>query len=213
MNIYEKLTKMQNDLLEIPIKKSGKNSFGGFNYYELDDLLPPILKLCNEYGCTLYFDFPSDVNGECNKGVLHLVNWEDKEDNIKVQVPFPQLEKLPKMNYAQSSGTYQTYMKRYLILHTFDIVESELIDAMEMEKPQKKNGTNKKSAPKKNSSPQQEEIDLEALIEKIQFKAEELYPEEEFNKAVLNKTSMGMFRKKEISAEERKAIMEYVKTL
>ena len=111
MSIYQKLTNMQNDLLETNIPKSGKNKFGGFDYYELDDLLPPILMLCKQYQCSLFFDFPYDLEAGCYKGVLHLISWNNVEDKINVEVPFPQLEKLPKMNWAQSSGTYQTYMK------------------------------------------------------------------------------------------------------
>ena len=206
---------MQNDLLEIPIKKSGTNKFGGFNYYELEDLLPPILKLCKEYGCTLYFDFPTDENGECTHGLLHLVNWEDKEDNIQVQVPFAQLEKLPKMNWAQSSGTYQTYMKRYLILHTFDIVEKETIDAIDGKQGTHKQGTvndNKpKTVNKKKEKPSN--VDLDSLLEKIEKVCSERYPDEEFNKGLLNKASMEMLKQKEITLDERKAIMNYMKSL
>ena len=144
MSIYQKLTYIQNELLEVPIPKNGKNPFGGFSYYELEDLLPPILKLCKKYGCTLYFNFPS-IEGNCYKGVLNLINWDDSSDIIKIEVPFPQLEKLPKMNYAQVSGTYQTYMKRYLILHTFGIVEKEVIDSGVLDKDNKKQNTPKKN--------------------------------------------------------------------
>lgn len=159
MSIYQKLTYIQNDLLEIPIPKNGKNPFGGFNYYELEDLLPPILKLCKKYGCTLYFNFPS-IEGTCHSGVLNLINWNDKYDAIKVEVPFPQLEKLPKMNYAQVSGTYQTYMKRYLILHTFDIVEKEVIDSGFLEQGDKKrnNSTKKSSTTSKSNGTQTKSV-------------------------------------------------------
>lgn len=229
MNIFQKLTYIQNDLLEIPIPKNGKNPFGNFKYYELEDLLPPILKLCKTYGCTLFFDFPI-TDGECEKGVLNLINWIDKEDCIKVTVPFPKLEKLPKMNYAQSSGTYQTYMKRYLILHTFDIVEKEIIDSGLLEEENKKQekksikqkpqsavkqqpkpiNKNSKITEKKEESVVNEKPEV---LKKVEAKCHELYGGEECTGKLLNKVSLQMFNKKEITLDERKEIFEYIKTM
>lgn len=233
MNIYQKLTYIQNDLLEIPIPKNGKNPFGNFTYYELEDLLPPILKLCKKYGCTLYFNFPS-VEGTCYKGVLNLISWEDKTDCIKVEVPFPQLEKLPKMNYAQVSGTYQTYMKRYLILHTFDIVEKEVIDSGVM---QNQTGKTNKSSVKATSTPKssnkgsktvsknnsvsskkQEKENTESIakpdcLQKVIDRCHELHSEKECDGKLLNRVSLKMFNDKEITLEERKQIFNYIKTL
>ena len=221
MNIYEKLTNMQNDLLEVNIPKSGKNKFGGFNYYELDDLLPPILILCKQYGCTLFFNFPTDVDGKCNRGTLHLVNWNDKTDEILVEVPFPQLEKLPKMNYAQSSGTYQTYMKRYLILHTFDIVEDEIIDATEMSvevDKQEKAQNGKQNAPKRSAqktAPKKQKMNVQKKPKALQKVIDKFYEENgadsECTPNKLNSLSMKMFRAKEITKDERVEIYDYLK--
>ena len=190
-SIYEKLANMQNELLSIPISKSGKNKFGGFDYYELEDLIPPVIKLCVKYGCTLIFSFP------CGKGVLKLVNWENKEDYICIEVPFAELEKLPKMNYAQSSGTYQTYMKRYLLLHMFQFCEGEIIDATNHEETNSVNFVKKPSTPK--------------VVIKVKARCKELYPEEEQTNKLLNKVSMQMFRNKEITKQERAEIYDYIK--
>ena len=205
MSVCEKLTRIQAELLQIPMNKSGKNSFGGFSYYTLDDLLPPITLLCLKYGTTLFFDFPT-VEGTCDHGELLLVNWHNKEDFIKIEVPFPQLEKLPKMNWAQSSGTYQTYMKRYLLLHAFNIIEEEVIDASNPEDFSNNNETIK-SAPlkiKKEKKP--------AVISKVENKCKELYPDEECTDSkLLNKVSLKMLQNKEITKAERKEIFEYLK--
>ncbi len=212
-NIYHKLTRMQNDLLEINIPKSGKNKFGGFDYYELDDLLPPILRLCKQYECTMFFTFPYDEIAHCYKGILNLISWNDVEDKITVEVPFPQLEKLPKMNWAQSSGTYQTYMKRYLILHTFDIIEAEVIDATEYAE-----GENNKSQskPKPNGNSNGKKMNIikkPAVLQKVVDKCNELHPDKECDAKLLNSVSMKMLREKEISQKERKEIYDYLKRL
>lgn len=233
MNIFQKLTYIQNDLLEMPIPKNGKNQFGGFTYYELEDLFPPILKLCKKYGCTLYFNFPL-LEGECHKGVLNLVNWNDKNDYIKVEIPFPKLEKLPKMNYAQVSGTYQTYMKRYLILHTFDIVEKEVLDSGVLEENIKKqtntskkpikqskkqipNKTEEKNKPRQTTKKQDKTInktpEKPAVLDKVIERCQELHSEKECNDKLINRVSLQMFNDKEITLDERKAIFNYIKTM
>lgn len=215
MNIYEKLTNMQNDLLETNIPKSGKNKFGGFDYYELDDLLPPILMLCKQYHCSLFFDFPYDVEASSYKGVLNLISWGNVEDKINVEVPFPQLEKLPKMNWAQSSGTYQTYMKRYLILHTFDIIEDEVIDATEYNEEtngKSQNGTGAKKASNGNGK-KMNITKKPAILQKVTVRCNELHPDKECDKKLLNAVSMKMLREKEITQNERKEIYDYLKKL
>ena len=167
-----------------------------------------------------FFNFPTDVDGNCNRGTLNLVNWSDREDKILVEVPFPQLEKLPKMNYAQSSGTYQTYMKRYLILHTFDIVEDEIIDATEMSvevdkqerakssKGGKANATKGKTAPKKKMNVQKKPKALQKVIDRFY---EENGTDAECTPNKLNGLSMKMFREKEITKDERVEIYDYLK--
>lgn len=49
MNIYEKIQKVKEEFLAKNIKKSGQNKFAGFNYYELSDITPPLIELCNKY--------------------------------------------------------------------------------------------------------------------------------------------------------------------
>ena len=42
MNIYEKLQKARVDLQSKGIKKSGKNTFAKYDYYELADFMPAV---------------------------------------------------------------------------------------------------------------------------------------------------------------------------
>lgn len=209
-NIHQKLVEMQCDLLHIPIEKSGKNPFGNFNYYELDDLLPPILLLCKEYSCSIYFNFPCK-EGICEKGTLNLINNEKPTDKIVVEVPFAEIEKLPKMNFAQTSGTYQTYMKRYLLLNLFAIVEDEIIDAT---LPSGKNETVGEESSKDDSvKPKLSVKKAEKkpkVLKKVMAKCNELYPERECDKKLLNGVSMKMFKEKEISKTEREEIYDYL---
>jgi len=45
MNIYEKLQIMRCELQDMKLKKSGKNKFAGYEYFELQDFIPEINKL------------------------------------------------------------------------------------------------------------------------------------------------------------------------
>ena len=48
MNVYAKLARIQKRLMGMEIPKSGRNKFQKYNYYELEDLLPPIFEACFE---------------------------------------------------------------------------------------------------------------------------------------------------------------------
>ena len=48
MNIYEKINEVKLKLQNLNLKKSGKNKFSNYDYFELQDFLPSILELCKE---------------------------------------------------------------------------------------------------------------------------------------------------------------------
>lgn len=193
LNVYQKLTKIQNELLKIHLPKSGKNDFGGYNYYELDTLLPPITELCEKYDATYFFDFP--VIDGMDFAEIHFLNAEDPSQEIISSIHLPKLEKLPKMNLIQSAGTYETYTKRYLILNLFDIVEDEIIDALNPNSEENQKPRQKNNAP----------ASLSKVIKK--------HPDADGNKKLLNKYSSQMFKNKELTNKERKEIFEYVQKM
>ena len=187
MSIYEKLSRIQVELCNEPIKKSGWNPYGQFSFFELKDILPPVLKLCNKYECTLVFTFEEDY------GYLFLKNW-DNDELIKVTSPLPTLEKLPKMNLVQTNGTYQTYTKRYLLLNTFGIVEPELIDSLNMEQIENSNKTTRTSK----------------ALEKVIHSIHNENPDIEITNKLINKKRFQMFREKQLTSDENKEIYDYL---
>ena len=194
MCIYEKLSRIQVELCNEPIKKSGWNPYGQFSFFELKDILPPVLRLCNKYECTLIFSFEEDY------GYLFLKNWGNDE-TIKVTSPLPKLEKLPKMNLVQTNGTYQTYTKRYLLLNTFGIVEPELIDSLDMGHIE---GSSKKSNDKKpvDSVPR--------ALEKVVHFIREENPDVEITNRIINGKRLQMFREKQLTSSENKELYDYL---
>lgn len=119
--IYEKLQKARVELQNKKLKKSGKNGYSGFTYYELADFLPQInqiffdLKLCSNFSI------------DEGKATLTVIDWEDKTQEVFVS-PTEDLE-LKGCSKIQALGGVHTYMKRYLYLNALEIVESDMLDA------------------------------------------------------------------------------------
>ena len=42
LNVYQKLQKVRVDVQKLNIKKSGKNAYANFSYFELKDFIPPV---------------------------------------------------------------------------------------------------------------------------------------------------------------------------
>ena len=122
MTIYEKLQKIKSELASKKLKKSKFNNFGNFHYYDLSDIMPPILELCEKYKlCT-------NVSFTESEGILAVYNLENLEEQIFTKIPIEKFEN-SKMNKIQIIGWITTYIRRYLYLTLFDIVEDDTFDA------------------------------------------------------------------------------------
>lgn len=120
--IYEKLQKCRVELQNLKLKKSGKNNYAGFEYFELKDFLPTINQMFQEY--KLFSNF------SMNEGYAKL-EIIDYEDNTKVEFysPIAELE-LKGCNKIQALGGTHTYLKRYLYINALEIIEADLFDAV-----------------------------------------------------------------------------------
>lgn len=126
MNIYEKVQKIKVELLDCNLKKSGKNKFAGFEYYELSDIMPDIIRLCDKYKICTMISFDSDY------AKLTAFNGErDDTDGrlVVITTPTATLE-IKGSNAIQALGGMQTYMRRYLYMAMFDITENDTFDAV-----------------------------------------------------------------------------------
>lgn len=139
MNIYQKIQAVKKELSERELKKSGENKFSGFKYYELGDFLPSIIELCTKYGLFTQITFTED------KGILNIVdcNAEVVQEGtpseyriVQYESPLKELE-LKGANAIQALGGAETYLRRYLYMNAFDIVEADMFDSAEFEKKKK----------------------------------------------------------------------------
>ena len=162
-SIYAKLARIQNELMNTKIPKTGVNKFQKFKYHELEDLVPPIFKACFKEEITLFFTFTN------NEGVLHLKSWEKEgkvgvRDELTVRAPLPPISPESNNNQAiQDTGKYITYIKRYLLMNTFLIMEKEVADAeggfvgnKSNNKPSKKAAAKKEEAKTKKTATKKE---------------------------------------------------------
>lgn len=121
MNIYSKLQKMRVELQRMNLKKSGKNTFAGYSYYELGDFLPAINQLMLDNGVCSTVTFGDEVAS------LTLVNSEKPEESIIFTSPMKDAT-LKGAHPIQNLGAVETYSRRYLYMAAFEIVEADVLD-------------------------------------------------------------------------------------
>ncbi len=125
------MQKAKEIILEANLKKSGKNKFAGYTYYELADLLPKIIQVCNELKLFTKVDFNEAY------ATLEIVNIEKPDEVIVYSSPMKELQ-LKGANAIQALGGVQTYQRRYLYMAAFDIIENDMFDAtVHHEEPKK----------------------------------------------------------------------------
>lgn len=120
MNVYEKLNKAKLALQSAGLKKTGKNDFAKYSYFELGDFLPSIIGLESELGFHCQICFSDEAQ-------LIITDTEKPTDQIMFTSPMSSAS-LKGMHDVQNLGAVQTYLRRYLYVNAFEIVEQDAID-------------------------------------------------------------------------------------
>ena len=123
MSVYKKLQEARIDLQSRPLKKSGRNKFAGFEYFELGDFLPTIQTIFTEKGLCGAITFYTDI------AILTIVDVDKPEDKIEFKSPMSTAE-LKGCHAIQNLGAVQTYLRRYLWVAAMEIVEHDSLDAI-----------------------------------------------------------------------------------
>ena len=121
-NIYTKMQKARCEFQEKPLKKSGHNKFAGYHYFELGDFLPTINSLLEKYNLCSNISFDNDM------ATLTIVNAENTDEKLVFTSPMSNAN-LKGCHDVQNLGAVQTYLRRYLWVNAFEIVESDGLDA------------------------------------------------------------------------------------
>jgi len=126
MNIYQKLQKARVELSKLSLKKSGKNTFANYTYFELSDFLPQTQTIFNEVGLTGIVTF--------DDAQATLSIYEHEGDGFIV-ITCPRKEAALKgCHPIQNEGAIQTYQRRYLWVSAMEISEHDAIDMGEKKK-------------------------------------------------------------------------------
>ena len=145
MNVYGKLAVARGKFLNAPTKKSGKNNYAEFKYFELEDIVPVAIDIFSQLGLVLLESVTFD------KVTATLVNVDNPDEVIVFEAPAKDcnIEDGTKMSAIQGLGAYITYQRRYLYMLVLDIVEADPINAT-IDKPDEKPA---KAEPKKSTKP------------------------------------------------------------
>lgn len=127
MTIYEKLAEARTRL---NVKKTGRNNFAKYGYFELADFLPEINLLAKELGfvCLVSFD--------AEKATMTIKDATG-EGEIIFTSPMSTAE-LKGCHAVQNLGAVQTYLRRYLYQTAFEIVEADQLDALPLDRQEAK---------------------------------------------------------------------------
>jgi len=122
MNVYEKLNSARKVFHSSQIKKSGRNNFAGYDYFELGDFIVPALRIFDSVGLAGYISFGKET------AELRIVNLEKPDDVIVITSPMSEAN-LKGCHPVQNLGAVQTYIRRYLWVAALEIVEHDALDA------------------------------------------------------------------------------------
>ena len=138
MNVFEKLNKARVMFQEANVKKSGQNKYAGYNYFELNDILPICNKICNEIKAVCVLNFTE------SHATLQFIDCEKTDDVITFESPMSEAT-LKGCHKVQNLGAVETYIKRYLYQNCFEIAENDALDSQPINNNQNVNNANNTS--------------------------------------------------------------------
>ena len=128
MNVktWKKIAEGRTWFLQQKIKKSGKNNYQKFSYFELKDIIPFHRQICDELKIEAWYELTHDY------AYLHIIDLEqdDGQETVKFSFPIRKESTSGKVTKdMQDDGAIQTYTKRYLYVQLWDISDADAIDS------------------------------------------------------------------------------------
>jgi len=119
--VHKKLQQARLLLQATPLKKSGKNAYAGYDYFELADFIPAIQDICGKTGLFGMISYTSEIASL----TIHDV---DADNSVTFTSPMSSAA-LKGCHEVQNLGAVQTYLRRYLWQTAFELVEHDAMDA------------------------------------------------------------------------------------
>lgn len=122
MSVYEKINEARTLLQGMTIKRSGKNPFSKYDYFELKDFMPAINRICADIGlCGL-------ISYTDKEATLTIIDTSNPEEKVYITSPMGSAS-LKGCHDVQNIGAVETYQRRYLWMTALEIVEHDALDA------------------------------------------------------------------------------------
>lgn len=119
-NIYKKLAKARRMFYQENISKTGHNDYAGYDYFELSDILPVCIRICDEVGLAPVISFDSEV------ARMDVYDCEG-DGQITITSPMGSVA-LKGCHEIQNIGALETYSRRYLWFSLFEVTEKDALD-------------------------------------------------------------------------------------
>lgn len=129
MNIYEKLSNIQN---ELKVPKAQNNDYGGFKYRSCEDILEAVKPICKKYNTVLVLGDKLENIGDRYyiKASAELIDLED-EKSICKNAYAREEESKKGMDGSQITGTASSYARKYALNGLFNIDDTKDADTNE----------------------------------------------------------------------------------
>lgn len=121
-NVYKRLNKARQLFHASSIKKSGRNTFAKYEYFELGDFVIPAIGIFDTVGLASVTSFTDTV------ATMAVVNVDSPSECITFTSPMGSAA-LKGCHEVQNIGAVETYQRRYLWQTVLEIVEHDAIDA------------------------------------------------------------------------------------
>ena len=119
--VHKKLMQARIMLQNAPLKKSGKNFFAGYSYFELGDFIPTINAIFNEVGLCGVVSYDAEIAS---------LTITDTDDGTNIIITSPMADaNLKGCHPIQNLGAVETYTRRYLWVTAMEIVEHDALDS------------------------------------------------------------------------------------
>ena len=119
--VHKKLQQARITLQAMPLKKTGKNTFAKYDYFELGDFMPAIQEICSKEGLFGMVSYTHDI--------ASLTIYDVDTDNSVTFTSPMSSAALKGCHEVQNLGAVQSYLRRYLWQTAFEIVEHDALEA------------------------------------------------------------------------------------
>lgn len=163
LTIYDKLNDCRLAFKNANVKKSGKNTYADYYYFELDDILNALIPILSSHRAATMVNFTPEG------ATLTFTDCETKE-SIVFTSPMSTAS-LKGCHEVQNLGAVESYIKRYLYQNAFEIAEPDSLDRT-MGKNDNQQGKKpaqnqqKKAAAPAQESPEEKAKRFAAVVEK-----------------------------------------------